>query len=71
MRIGDSVVRVLCGIDMHLQVTELTDEFIICGPWTFDRCTGAEIDEELGWGVNGTGSYLRMPSQRIEERQLE
>jgi hypothetical protein len=43
---------------MILTVTDLTEEVITCGPWTFCRKTGAEIDDDLGWGEDGTGSYL-------------
>jgi hypothetical protein len=58
---GSEVTRVLCGMPMPLCVTEITDELITCGPWTFDPKTGAEIDEELGWGSPplGTGSFLK------------
>lgn len=48
---------------MRLRMTEVADELISCGGghgWTFDRATGAEIDDELGWGpaYGITGSYL-------------
>lgn len=54
------VTRILAGIPMRLKVTQVTDEKIICGPWEFDKITGAEIDEHLGWGPPPlmTGSYL-------------
>ena len=57
---GDAVCRQL-GIDgptMDLFVSEVTDTEIVCGPWRFSRLTGAEIDDELGWGTAGTGSFL-------------
>lgn len=61
-KVGDIVTRLLGGIPMKLKVTEVDDKFIYCGPkdvgWKFDRNTGAEVDEELGWGNEGTGSYL-------------
>lgn len=64
-KVGDIVVRNLCGILMPLKVTDLTDKLIICGGrkeehigWWFDRNTGAEIDEELGWNSTRTGSVL-------------
>lgn len=63
IKIGDSVLRLLSGtIPMVLKVTDLTDELIICGDWTFDRKTGAEIDEDLGWGPKTgiTGSFLKL-----------
>lgn len=60
LAIGDEVTRLLGGIvTMKLRVTEITEETIVCGDWTFHRETGAEIDEDLGWdGVTVTGSYL-------------
>ena len=61
-KVGDTVERVLAGeIGMKLKVTKVTDTTIECGAWTFDKETGAEIDDELGWGAppKGTGSYLR------------
>lgn len=59
--IGDEVVRWLGGtIPMRLKITAITDDRIVCGPWEFDRVTGAEIDDELDWGPppKMTGSYL-------------
>lgn len=44
---------------MQLGVSAVDDKLIHCGDWTFDRATGAEVDEYLGWGPEGTGSYLR------------
>lgn len=64
VQVGDRVVRLLAGeLPMELLVTEVTDDLIVCGGaagWTFDRVTGIEIDEELGWGPQFgiTGSYL-------------
>ena len=61
VKVGSEVVRLLGGeISMPLKVTALTDAQIVCGAWTFDRKTGAEIDEELEWGPPplATGSYL-------------
>jgi hypothetical protein len=57
---GDVVTRMLAGtIPMKLKVQSVTDTLIDCG-WTFDRKTGAEVDEDLGWGPppKMTGSYL-------------
>lgn len=62
MKVGDTVTRMLAGsLPMELKITELTDTLIVCGPWTFDRKTGAEIDEDLDWGPppKRTGSYLK------------
>jgi hypothetical protein len=61
LKVGDVVVRMLAGtIPMKLRVSEITDELIISGAWQFDRATGAEVDEELGWGAPPlmTGSYI-------------
>jgi hypothetical protein len=68
VKVGDIVVRNLAGIPMELIVSAVTDKLIICGGdekdhigWWFDRATGAEIDEELGWGpeFGRTGSFLQ------------
>jgi len=60
MKVGDQVTRVLAGsVNMPLKVTEIDDNFIHCGPWKFDKNTGAEVDEDLNWGNGGTGSYLK------------
>ncbi len=64
VRVGDLVTRRLGGmIDMELIVTSVTNDTIACGGeggWTFDRVSGAEIDDELGWGpkYGRTGSRL-------------
>lgn len=65
LKVGDKVTRLLAGsISMRLLVTEVEDKYIHCGPWKFNRITGLEVDEDLGWdGETHTGSYLR----RIEE----
>jgi len=58
---GDAVTRMLAGtIPMTLRVTQVDDKLIHCGPWTFDRFTGAEVDHDLQWGPQYgiTGSYL-------------
>ena len=65
LQVGDVVVRMLAGtLPMKLQVSDITDQLIICSAWQFDKVTGAEIDEELGWGPPPlmTGSYID-PSQ--------
>ena len=65
VKAGDTVLRMIAGaIPMELRVTEVDADFIYCGPpgqgWKFDRETGAEVDEGLGWGpqFGATGSYL-------------
>jgi hypothetical protein len=62
LKVGQPVVRMLAGVvPMPLKVTAVTDKRIICGAWEFDRATGAEIDEELGWGPPplATGSFIK------------
>lgn len=66
--IGDIVVRMLAGAPMPLTVTAADDERIYCGGsggWTFDRATGVEVDDELGWGpaYGITGSFLLPPGE--------
>lgn len=34
-------------IPIEMYVTEITEEFIYCGPWTFDPKTSGEIDDDL------------------------
>lgn len=62
IEVGDTVKRMLAGkIPMDLKVTEITEDLIVTGGgWTFDRRTGAEVDEDLQWGpkYGVTGSYL-------------
>ena len=65
LRTGDVVTRILGGSPMDLRVTGVDERFIYCGPpgvgWKFDRETGIEVDEEIGWGVppaGVVGSYL-------------
>lgn len=61
LKVGDKVTRLLGGsVKMDLKVTEVTEKTIVCGAWTFDTKTGAEIDDDLQWGpqYGGTGSFL-------------
>lgn len=67
VKVGDIVQRDMCGILMDMNVTATTDALIICGGdetdhmgWWFDKKTGAEVDEELGWGpaFGRSGSFL-------------
>jgi hypothetical protein len=49
----------LCGVvPMELNVTAVDDDYIHCGDWKFDKKTGVEIDEDLGWGPDASGSHL-------------
>lgn len=59
LKVGDRVTRLLAGeVPMSLTVTKI-DGLVHCGPWTFHRETGCEVDEVLGWdGVERTGSFL-------------
>lgn len=66
VEVGDTVFRFLgaIGAPLPLRVSAVTEEQIICGDWQFDKRTGAEIDEFLGWGPALTGSYvLAVPFQ--------
>lgn len=68
-KVGDAVVRNMGGVIMTFMVTEVTEDKIICGWWTFDKATGAEIDEDLNWGPPplSTGSYITAPNQSVEK----
>ena len=67
IKVGDKVTRMVAGgvPMMECTVSEIDDKFIHCGAWKFDKKTGAEVDEYLGWGVvdaDGTvrtGTYLK------------
>lgn len=67
VKVGDRVYRVMGGVaapikppSMSLKVSAVTETEIVCGPWRFNRETGGEIDEELGWdGVRITGSIIK------------
>ena len=69
---GDTIIRMLGGsLPMPLKVTAISENEIICGAWTFDKVTGAEIDHDLCWGpqYGRTGSYIKMndnPTERNE-----
>lgn len=62
VKVGDTIHRMLAGkVHMALIVTEVTDTLIVAGMgWSFDRKTGIEEDEDIGWGIKfgKTGSYL-------------
>ena len=68
---GDRVLRSFAGAGMEMIVRSKQESTIICdalqadgsifpGEWTFDLTTGAEVDEDLGWGPQFgiTGSFL-------------
>jgi hypothetical protein len=46
---------------MQLKVTAVTEDRIICGDYEFDKRTGAEIDDFMGFGPDFTGSYIKVP----------
>lgn len=58
--VGDKVKRTIGGVVvMELTVTEITQNLIICGDYTFNRQTGGEVDTLLGWdGIKRTGSFI-------------
>ncbi len=58
VQVGDVVTRDLVGCEMQLKVTAVTEQRIVCGSWEFDRVTGREIDEDLGWDELLSGSHL-------------
>jgi hypothetical protein len=33
---------------------------IYCGDWKFNKINGAEIDEDLHWDENNTGSFIKL-----------
>lgn len=70
VKVGQKVIRYISSarIPMPMLVTAVDETLIYCGDWTFDRRTGAEIDEALGWtgtpdasGFINTGSVLEIP----------
>ena len=59
LKVGDEVVRMIVGGPfMRIKVTRVDPDTLRCGEWEFDLRTGAEIDVDLGWGPDGTGSYI-------------
>lgn len=65
LTVGSKVTRWLGGaVPMPLTVSAVTEETITCAEWVFSRRNGAEIDEELGWGENETGSFIMAPDPK-------
>ncbi len=66
--VGETVLRFIGGLrtPMLLQVTGVTEDQIVCGEWHFDKRTGAEIDEDLGWSPALTGSYILPVGSQLE-----
>ncbi len=41
LRVGDVVVRMLAGtLPIKLQVSDITEQLIVCSAWQFDKVTG-------------------------------
>lgn len=59
LKIGDIVERNMCGVLMQFKITHVMGNYIYCGPYKFSMKTGAEIDEELGWDENKSGSFIQ------------
>lgn len=65
---GDLVVRNMCGLEMTLKVTAVSDKLVTCGSWTFSKETGGEVDEDLDWdGLTHTGSFIEPVQQDVKE----
>jgi len=73
LKAGDKVSRYMDGkkLFMRMIVREVKEKSLICdalelngtifrGGWEFDKRTGAEIDDDLGWGPppKSTGTYI-------------
>lgn len=62
LRVGDPVTRWFALSPLDLTVTAIgPGPLLWAGPWSFDPTTGAEVDEDLGWGNEVTGSFIRRP----------
>jgi len=75
-KVGQVVTRWLAGtIPQELAISEITDDRIICGSWEFDKATGAEIDEFIGWGPPPkfamTGSFIKVPGVKYSSMSDE
>lgn len=63
IKVGDTVTR-MWNFDPPQEVGPLKvtaiDQLIHCGPWTFHKETGFEVDPDMGWdGITKSGSYLK------------
>ena len=72
VKVGDLVIRYLSSelIEQRLRVTKVDDTRIYCGPYTFSRRNGVEIDEDPGWepadqGFTRSSSFIRLPGQPV------
>ncbi|OAI41263.1 hypothetical protein AYO40_03520 [Planctomycetaceae bacterium SCGC AG-212-D15] len=71
---GDIVLRAVGeSVMMAMKVTGITEDLIICGSWKFDRETGMEEDEDLGWGVahGRTGTKLVLANKHDNDRLVK
>lgn len=60
LQVGDTVTRWLAGtVPVKLKITAIGD-LIECGPWTFHKATGCEVDIDIGFdGITKTGSFIK------------
>jgi hypothetical protein len=59
IKIGNTITRTISeSIDMSLPVTNITEDKIVFGDYEFDKETGMEIDELLGWDKYNSGSRI-------------
>lgn len=63
VKVGDKVFRRF-GSEavpaMELTITDVLDGLIACGDYGFETKNGLEVDPFLGWGENGSGSYITL-----------
>lgn len=62
LKAGDTIDRIMGpGLVVPLIISKIDEKLIHCGPWKFDKLSGAEVDEELGWGpeFGQTGSWIQ------------
>jgi len=80
VEVGDTIIRRFIDDDkdsptVSLAVTAVEDDRVVCGSWTFDMKTGAEIDEQLGWGPHPqythTGSVAQWDTQTADRNALQ
>lgn len=60
LQVGDVVTRNMAGAIMKLKVTEIIGNYIYCGWWKFSATNGAEIDEDLDWTEERSGSFIEV-----------
>jgi hypothetical protein len=82
---GDTVIRLIAGeLEMPMRVLQADDELISCTLldlgqedaiergliWTFDRRTGLEVDDGLGWGPRWQRTGSELVATNPAEREL-